>query len=304
MKISVIIPTYNRVQALRECLTHLEAQTLNRSDFEVIVVNDGSGHETENFLSEFKAKTPLSFNFFVQPNSGAGVARNKGLSHAQGAVVLFLGDDIYAAPNLLEQHLSVHEKFPQKNQACLGFITWDPRKPITPLMKFLEKGGALFGKWGGGQFAYDLLEGKKTADWHFFYTSNISLKKSLLNEYRFDTDFKGYGWEDIDLGLRLTEKENLMLHYNSHAIAHHDHPQTLASFTRREYNVGKALTLFQSKHPHHKLMPSPAKKTVLRLLGMQPFLALWRLIWPTMYFYARGKRHFLKGVEDGILGQK
>lgn len=297
MKISVVIPTFNRREKLHACLKRLEEQTLSHSQFEVIVVDDGSTDGTLHFLVGYKKKTPLTFTFFTQENKGAGTARNKAVAHCVSPIILFIGDDIFATPDLLSQHLETHAAHPEANAGCLGFVTWDHDQDITPLMRFLESGTAILGRFGGGQFAYDLLKDKKTASWKFFYTANISLKKAILEKHSFDEKFTGYGWEDIDLGLRLFKKEKLTLYYCPKAIAFHHHPQTLESFTQREYSVGKGLHLFQQKHPDEKLLPSPLKKIIFSLLSCAPFLPLWRLMWKNLYFYALSKKYFLKGLK-------
>ncbi len=297
MKISVVIPTFNRREKLVSCLKRLEEQTIPHSQFEVIVVDDGSTDGTRDFLTAYKEKTPLTFKFFVQENKGAGAARNRGVSHARTPVILFIGDDIFASPDLLKHHVESHKAHPEINAGCLGFVTWDRSQDITPLMRFLESGTAILGRFGGGQFAYDLLKEKDTASWHFFYTANISLKKAVLEKHSFDESFKGYGWEDIDLGLRLFKKEKLTLYYCPKAIGYHHHPQTLETFTKREYSVGRGLHLFQRKHPDVQLLPRPLKKIIFSLISAAPLLFLWKIIWKDLYFYALSKKYFLKGLK-------
>jgi len=58
--LSVVIPTYNRREMLRECLETLEAQTYPRDLFEVIVVNDGSQDGTDSFLEAYQKKQDIS----------------------------------------------------------------------------------------------------------------------------------------------------------------------------------------------------------------------------------------------------
>ncbi len=297
MKISVVIPTFNRHDKLISCLRRLEEQTIPHSQFEVIVIDDGSTDGTREFLANYKEKTPLSLKFFVQENKGAGAARNKGVSHAVAPIILFIGDDIYASFDLLENHLKTHYEHKQENAGCLGYVTWDRTLEITPLMRFLESGTAILGRFGGGQFAYDLLKDTHTASWKFFYTANISLKKSVFEKHSFDETFKGYGWEDIDLGLRLFKKEKLTLYYNAKAIGFHHHPQTLESFKNREYSVGRGLHLFQKKHPDEQLLPRRLKKIIFTIISAAPFLPLWKILWKDLYFYALSKKYFLKGLK-------
>lgn len=84
---SVIIPTYNRVSFLRQALESVWRQTF--SDYEVIVVDDGSTDDTANWLSEVASKVkPIT-----QQNAGPGAARNLGAENARGEYLAFLDND-------------------------------------------------------------------------------------------------------------------------------------------------------------------------------------------------------------------
>ena len=107
-------------------------------------------------------------------------------------------------------------------------------------MEWLTDGSSVMGMFGGHQFAYEKLESKKFANYNFFYTSNISVKRSLLMRNPFDTRFSSYGLEDIELGYRLTKKEGLILHYNPKAIAYHNHPMDEKGLADRMRNIGKS----------------------------------------------------------------
>ncbi|MFO0781112.1 MAG: hypothetical protein U0519_04520 [Candidatus Gracilibacteria bacterium] len=68
-------------------------------------------------------------------------------------------------------------------------------------MKWLTNEMAVFWPFWWPSVCYEKLEGKIEADYNFFYTSNISLKRTLLDKYPFDPSFSGYGWEDIEQNL-------------------------------------------------------------------------------------------------------
>ncbi len=150
---------------------------------------------------------------------------------------------------------------------------------------------------GGPQFAYHkLTEGQQTNFW-FFYTSNISVKKTLLEQHNFDTDFQTYGWEDIELAYRL-EKEGMRIHYKPAALAHHDHQMKEASLKKRMIGIGKNAKVFQNKHPELKIVPSFTKKLAFALMGSWPGLALARIIGKRFFWYALSKRYFLQGLNS------
>lgn len=90
MKISVIIPTYNEENVILECLRSLRGQTY--SDFEVIVVDDGSLDKTLKVVSSFKSKYRLEI--LKQDHKGPGAARNLGASRARGEILVFVDADM------------------------------------------------------------------------------------------------------------------------------------------------------------------------------------------------------------------
>ena len=94
MKLSVIIPTYNEELAIKDCLASLKAQSY--SDFEIIVVDDGSTDLTVKLLADFGVLD------FRQNHQGPGAARNLGARHAQGEILVFVDADMTFDKNFLK----------------------------------------------------------------------------------------------------------------------------------------------------------------------------------------------------------
>lgn len=299
MRFSIIIPTFNRSKKLRNCLTALFAQEYDTSEYEILVIDDGSQDDTASVLKKLMKKSAVPLRTFVQSNSGQGVARNRGIEEAHGDIVLFLGDDIVATPDLLREHDRVHLRHQEENAAVLGFITWHAKLSISPLMRFMERGGAIFGRFGGHQFAYDLLAGRTKADARFFYTSNISLKRRLLLDFKFDPWFSGYGWEDIELGYRLEKQAGLVLYYTPQAIAYHDHMMTEEDFVNRMKAIGQSSVRFHRKYPELNRIPSRRKALVFRFLSSPLALTFIRPLSRNLYYYALSKKYFLEGMKKG-----
>jgi glycosyltransferase involved in cell wall biosynthesis len=88
-RFSIIVPAYNRANTISRTLDSLYAQT--STDFEVIVVDDGSTDNTREIVSVYVQQKGL--NYFYQPNSGVSAARNCGATHATGEYLLFLDSD-------------------------------------------------------------------------------------------------------------------------------------------------------------------------------------------------------------------
>ncbi|MEK7524125.1 MAG: glycosyltransferase family 2 protein [Patescibacteria group bacterium] len=298
MRFSIVIPTHNRIEKLKNCLSSLAAQNFDKTLYEVLVIDDGSQDDTLAVLKDIQKDFPVPLYYFSQPNQGQGVARNRGIKEANGEIILFMGDDVVATPQLLEAHDRVHLRHDEESAAVLGFVTWHPDLQITPLMEFMERGGAILGRFGGHQFAYDLLKGKLTADYRFFYTANISLKKYILEHYKFDPWFSTYGWEDIELGYRLTKELNLKIYYEPVAVAYHDHATNSTQWANRMRAIGESVHFIHGKYPELSLFPSPRKRIAFRILSHPLSLRLFNALNRNLYYYALSKKYFLEGFNQ------
>lgn len=91
MKLSVIIPTYNEKDVLEKCIESLGQQSYE--DFEIIVVDDGSTDSTRKILTNLEKSLP-NFKFVRQIHGGPGAARNLGVKHAVGEILVFVDADM------------------------------------------------------------------------------------------------------------------------------------------------------------------------------------------------------------------
>jgi glycosyltransferase involved in cell wall biosynthesis len=294
--LSVIIPTYNRCDILEICLKALEAQSLAKDRFEVMVINDGSTDETEEKLKKLQKELKTTLHYHEQKNKGQGSARNLGIKKAQGEIVVFIGDDIIVEPDFLEQHLRYHTDHPEINEAVLGYVTWHKDIQVSPFMHFLEH--------GGHQFAYDQLQGKKLANYNYFYTANISIKKELLSWNPFDEDFKKYGWEDIELGYRLEKDEDMKLYYNPRAIGYHHHHIEEDSFQHRMHAVGKSAHIFHKKHPELHKVPPFWKYLAMKVGANNLTIKTAKHLNKHLYYTLLTKKYFVEGLESAIPRRK
>jgi peptidoglycan/xylan/chitin deacetylase (PgdA/CDA1 family)/glycosyltransferase involved in cell wall biosynthesis len=106
VRMSVVMPTCNRRHVLERTLPTLYAQDLPASDYELVVVVDGSTDGTAEMLRGQTPRCPL--RVLETPRRGAGAARNAGVRAAAGELVLFLDDDFLCPPGLLRQHGAAH----------------------------------------------------------------------------------------------------------------------------------------------------------------------------------------------------
>ncbi len=108
-RFSVLMPTYNQAQLLPLALDSLLAQTF--TDFEVLVVNDGSTDDTRSVLDAYAAQHPR-VRAFHQPNGGVGVALNAALAHATGDWICWLSSDDLFEPTALATFVASQQAYP------------------------------------------------------------------------------------------------------------------------------------------------------------------------------------------------
>ena len=101
-EVSVIIPVYNTELFLGDCLNSVLAQTF--TDFEIIIVNDGSTDNSAKILEQFSQKDSR-INIIHQENRGLSEARNAGLKVVRGNWITFVDSDDMLAPNFLQRLL-------------------------------------------------------------------------------------------------------------------------------------------------------------------------------------------------------
>jgi glycosyltransferase involved in cell wall biosynthesis len=110
--ISVIVPAYNAEQTILETITSVQQQTF--SDFELIVINDGSTDRTLELLNTVK---DARLKIFAYPNGGVSVARNRGITQASGEFIAVLdADDLWTADKL-ELQLAALQQHPEAGVA-------------------------------------------------------------------------------------------------------------------------------------------------------------------------------------------
>ena len=239
---SVIIPTFSRREDLQRTLIAYEAQLPTDLSFEVVVVDDGSTDDTQQFLANY----PLGrFHLTVdrQNNQGPAAARNRGLAHASGEYILFTGDDITPEPDLLARHLEGHRIRNNPGSAILGQIRWPDDLEITTTMHHI-------GGRGAEQFSYHYMVDGEEYDFRHLYTSNISLSRDLLDQSTgyFSTDFPAAAFEDAELAYRLVP-HGLKIHYCAGAVAYHYHHYTARSFFERQLKSGRMARILVAKYP-------------------------------------------------------
>jgi len=239
VKISVVIPTYNRVKLLRRALYSLDNQTFPRDGFEVIVVDDGSEDGTRSFLQG------ALFHFTLKRvcnsgNLGTATARNRGVAEGKGEIIVFLDDDMEVVPEFLEAHWEAHERFDPV--AVIGNVQTSPRIAKTPFLEYLETRGV-----------HKVRPGQPVP-FRYFLSNNASVPRQVLLQVGgFDGKIRGYGGEDMELAYRMSRLAKLHFVYKPEAVSFHRAQRDLDQTAKLLYEYGReGLHYIVTKHPELK----------------------------------------------------
>ncbi|PZO42684.1 MAG: family 2 glycosyl transferase [Pseudanabaena frigida] len=228
---SVVIPTYNRLPILQKCLKALEAQDFTQP-YEIVVVDDGSTDGTVEFLNTRSHEFP-HVRLVLQNHEGAAIARNTGIDLAQGETIVFIDSDLVVTPIFLSAHAKALEKaFKSGDRAFTYGLVINTSNFDDPTSEKIK------------------IQDISTA---FFATGNVAIAKHWLIEAgKFDTSFRQYGWEDLELGVRL-KNLGLKLIKCPDAVGYHWHPaftiDQLPHLVDVEAQRGRMGVVFYQKHP-------------------------------------------------------
>ena len=265
---SVVVPTFNRLGDLRRVVAALTEQiSALDSDCELVVVNDGSSDGTGEWL-EASARD-LGIELVQQHNAGPAMARNRGVAASSGEIVLFLGDDTVPADRWLLEHLETHRVAGGAGGiAVLGYTAFPPEWD-SPFLRWINEYGA--------QFGYSLIDDPINVPFNFFYTSNISLPRTVFEDLGgFREDFPAAAWEDIEFAYRAVGSK-LRLVYVPRARTIHHHRIGVRSFGRRQQTSGLSAAIFSRLHPELEafLGVGCVNRVNWRARLERPFLAAW-----------------------------
>jgi glycosyltransferase involved in cell wall biosynthesis len=269
LELSVVIPTYNRLDTLQHVIPSLLAQRTPRDAYELLICDSHSNDGTTEYLARVSAEYP-NVRHLPGAYTGRAMARNAGIAQAQGEVVLFNDSDIIADPQLLEAHLAHH-----RAQRDIAVVGWEVQ--VNSIVDYEykrdhpEKRGSLH------------PETRKRLSWLYFLTGNASVRREdLLRVGCFDESFTGYGHEDLELGYRL-QKAGIRILYESRAVNYHCQDVPHENQVEKMKLAGRSTVRFYRKHPDFAVMAN---------LGMTPVSlglhsALSKLPWVLGYFDRR-----------------
>ncbi len=259
-KISVIVPTYNRVDLLKKQVFALVNQKIDPGKYEIIVVNDGSTDDTAQYLSSCEGLYP-NFQFITQNNGGPAKARNTALNLAKGSIIAFTDDDCEVAPNWL----ATIEKELDKGLVGLQGLTYTDRDQVTPLTHQIDN-----------ETGHNSVP-----------TCNAAYHKELLLDIGgFDETFPHPHNEDADVSWRMQELGEVK--FCPEMRVHH--PPRVDKFSK----VAKRMKILESEFTLYKKNPDLYKKyrdiNPLKHIYHQVFVkVMWYNLYSKLKYWKRPK---------------
>jgi glycosyltransferase involved in cell wall biosynthesis len=206
MRISLIITTFNRPDALLLVLRSLEVQVLK--PIEIIIADDGSSKDTREVVISFQEKSDIRIIHSWQEDSGFRVAksRNKAIAKATGDYIILIDGDMILHPEFINDHIN-HAKvgyFVQGSRVLLSKDktkqALDQQKIIFPLLSngLQNRNNAIHSNILSKLFSNNKnsLRGIRSCNMAFY-------KQDCINVNGFNNDFEGWGREDSEFIIRL-----------------------------------------------------------------------------------------------------
>jgi glycosyltransferase involved in cell wall biosynthesis len=248
MRFTIQLCTYNRAALLERVLAACFDQTVAADQYEVVLVNDGSSDDTPAAIERSRRIATCRFTVVNQANAGLARARNAGIARCTGERIAFIDDDVLPTPVFVAEHL--------RSDARHGDVV------VRGAVINTESFDALpVPVWSVRNYS---------ANW--FWTSNVSLRRSRLDAAggRFDESFSEYGWEDIELGLRLRALGTKAV-FNRRAVAFHYKPSpkgtNVDGMLRQVRAQARTAVRLEELHPNWRVALAIGDTLPQRLLG-------------------------------------
>ncbi|WFE28754.1 glycosyltransferase [Solwaraspora sp. WMMD791] len=214
-QLSVIIPTYNRSEALRQTLAHLARQRMPAEMFEVIVTDDGSSDDTRTVVEDAAKTLRIRYHFQSDEGFRAGAARNAGARLATAPILVFLDTGTFVAPEFLERlraeyaggerlavigyayGYDIDGEMPRLAEAMAGVMPEDVVARFRDDPSFADPRHPYFAAAN-----FDL--GSLATPWVLFWSLNCSVRAAdFWRVGGFNEEFRRWGVEDLELAYRL-----------------------------------------------------------------------------------------------------
>jgi len=249
-EVSVIIPTYNRKNSLLRTLASLSNQTLPPSEYEVVVIDDGSTDATAQIA---EISWPFELVYMVQQNQGAAAARNHGAEISRGGILVFIDDDITLGPGYLAALAQVH----RRERAVISMGVFQP---------YLTGQDSVFATLHAQRVAAQAAASMdRFVSFAECVSNNLAIRRQDFFAVGLWRDVLGDGptlWGDVEFGCRAWKQGYRFLRVARARLVHRDrNVVSLAAACQRAHHVSRlAPLLFQCQPEIREYLPMFADK--------------------------------------------
>lgn len=260
VRLSVVIPTYNRPEAILRILQDLARQSLAPNSFEVIVVDDGSVSPIRPIIQKFTF--PYQLFVLEQLNAGPATARHRGILHSSGEITVAVDDDMLLPTGFLEAHDAAHPV--GSRRVALGpFYNEESRR--LPLHQRMGSRSVIH-TMNAARDEQRRIAGSR------MYTGNVSFRRSdYVQVDGFDPAFRIS--EDAELGIRLAQSGVVLTFAKDAHSVHATIPVALHDWMQLAVAYGRADTRVAAKHPRDRDASPWRFLSYVRVIS-RPFLLL------------------------------
>lgn len=230
MLATIQLCTYNRAALLERVLDACCEQTIADDAYEIVLVNDGSTDDTPRVIERARLRASCAFTVVNQANAGLSKARNAGIARAAGERIIFIDDDVLPLPNFVAEHLRAQERHRGAIVRGGAVEVDDPDDLPPPVWSIRNYSG------------------------NYFWTTNVSVPLGTIRDIGgFDESFSEYGWEDIDVGLRLRQA-GVRAIFHPQALVYHVKPRPrvegVEKMLRQARAQARTAVRLVRRHPH------------------------------------------------------
>lgn len=308
IELSVIIPTRDRADYLKDALDSILNQTLSADEFEILVIDNSSTDATAEVGSEFIRSNHIKYFFASEP--GLHIGRHLGACEAKGDILVFVDDDIIATAGWLK---AIKDTFNDPKVALVGGKILPKWEGDVPDWINLFKSEVEYGWTIGYLSLLDFGNETKEIPSIFVYGCNFSIRKTVLYECGgFHPDampqelirYRGDG--ESALSIAIEEKGYKSVYAPQACVYHRVPPErlTVDYFCRRAFNQGisDSYTETRRKHGLDNVLPGNSKKGSHLSESLKKLPQLF-IYWKTKLVSERHplKRQVIKAYKEGKL---
>ena len=264
-RFSVVVPAYQAEQTIGRCLEALAHQTVSRGCYEILVVDDGS---TDGTAARVQAHSNV--RLLTQNHKGPAAARNAGVEHSQGEIVLFTDADCEPLPDWIER---------------MGAAFVDG--VVGAKGAYLTRQGELVARFVQIEYEdkYERMAGEPTIDFVDTYAAAYR-RDILIAEGGFETAFPVASVEDQEFSFRLARRGYRMVFVPEARVYHWGHARDAWSYARKKFRIGYWKVMVHRRHPDKLLRDSHTPQTLkaqILLVGLAGLGLAGGLAWPVFW---------------------